>query len=357
MAKIRVLVVDDSLTVRKQLIALMEADGTLEVVGEASDGKQAIELCERLRPDVMTLDLVLPVLDGLAVTEHVMAYFPTPILIVSSSTNRGELLDTYQALAAGALDVLDKPPGGANALWDQQFLATLKRASRIKVIPHLRGKLNSPSRPGRAAASGSPATDRPQSPTPGAYSLVAIGASTGGPSAILSILKGLPADFPLPILFVLHIGEAFAGTFAEWLNGVSPLPVRHARDGEPLPEPGVPGVLVAPADRHLEIRSGRLHLVDGPERHACRPSIDSLFESVARELGPRAIAVLLTGMGKDGASGLKQIQTSGGKTIAQDEATSVIYGMPREAARLDAASHVLPLSDIAPYLRSLARRT
>jgi two-component system chemotaxis response regulator CheB len=356
MARIRVLVVDDSLTTRKRLIEILESDDALKVVGEAEDGQRAIELCERLRPDVMTLDLVMPGLSGLAVTEHVMAFCPTPILVVSSAENRGAHVETYEALAAGALDVLDKPPGGADAAWEAQLIATVKRASRIKVIRHLRAKLSRNRRSERKPSTEAPVTVVPPS-VQGPCDLIAIGASTGGPSAILSILKGLPPDFPLPILFVLHIGESFAETFAEWLNEVSPLPVRPARDGEPLPGPGVPGVLVAPADRHLEIRNGHLCLVEGPERHACRPSIDVLFESVAREIGPRAVALLLTGMGKDGASGLKEIQSAGGQTIAQDEATSVVFGMPREAIRLAAASQVLPLEAIAPYLRTLARRT
>ncbi len=352
MTKIRVLVVDDSITVRKRLIEILNRDEKLEVVGEAVDGRQAIELCERLRPDVVTLDLVMPVLNGLAVTEHLMAYCPTPILIVSAATNRGEHFDTYEALAAGALDVLDKPPGAENRAWEQQFIATVKRASRIKVIPHPRAKL-SRRRPVNAPV----LPVEPAGPSTGPHELVVIGASTGGPSAIREILAGLPPNFPLPILIVLHIGESFAGTFAEWLDGVSPIPVRPARDGEPLPKPGSASVLVAAADRHLELRNGCLHLVHGPERHACRPSIDALFETVARDAGPRAIALLLTGMGKDGASGLKDIRDAGGLTVAQDEASCVVFGMPREAIRLGAASHVLPLGEIAPFLRSLARRT
>jgi two-component system chemotaxis response regulator CheB len=357
MAKIRVLVVDDSITVRKRLIEILTGDENLEVVGEAADGRQAIELCERLRPDVVTLDLVMPVLNGLEVTEHLMAYCPTPILIVSASTNREELFDTYEALAAGALDVLDKPPGAENGEWEQQFIATVKRASRIKVIRHPRAKLSRLRHPVNAPSSPAEPVVAPAGHSTVPYELVVIGASTGGPSAILEILKGLPPNFSLPILFVLHIGESFAGTFAEWLDGVSPIPVRPARDGEPLPKPGSASVLVAPAEQHLEIRNGRLRLVHGPERHACRPSIDVLFESVARDVGPRAVAVLLTGMGKDGASGLKDIRDAGGMTVAQDEASCVVFGMPREAIRLGAASHVLPLGDIAPFLRSLARRT
>src|SRR5262245_61842966 len=204
MAKIRVVVAEDSLTVRKRLVDVLSEDPGLEVVGEAADGKRAIELCTSLRPDVMTCDMMMPGLSGLAVTEYVMAYCPTPILIVSASMNRGEVFRTYDALAAGAVDVLDKPAGDEQAdEWERRFVATVKLVARIRVITHPKGRLS----PWAAAAA---------EPTPGPFSalrtrqsLVAIGASTGGPSALVDILRGLPRDYPLPILLVLHIGAPF----------------------------------------------------------------------------------------------------------------------------------------------------
>ena len=348
--RIRVLVVEDSLTVRKRLLEVLGDDPELEVVGEAEDGKRGVELCQALRPDVITLDMMMPVMSGLAATEFIMAYCPTPILIVSSSTNRGEVFGTFEALAAGAVDVMEKPRGGeTDERWERKVRATVKLVSRIKVITHVRARL------GRAAG-GAPAAAAIASvlsPEPDRQ-LVALGASTGGPGAILRILSGLPGSYPLPILFVLHIGVAFGTAFAEWLGGQTALPVVYASDGAPLPRVGQPGVIMAPPDRHLIVRDGRLRLTAEAERHFCRPSVDVLFESLARECGERTIACLLTGMGRDGAAGLLAIRQAGGLTMAQDEATSVVFGMPMEAIALGAAARVLPLDGFAPALCALA---
>lgn len=333
---IRVLVVEDSRTVRERLLDILRADPDFEVVGEAEDGKTAIELCQSLRPDVVTLDMMLPVMTGLAATEYIMAYCPTPILIVSSSTNRGELFRTYDALAAGALDVLEKPTGTEpDGEWERRFLSTVKLVARIKVITHPRARLGTRAVPVRSAG--------------GAIRIVGIGASTGGAGAVVTILRGLPADYPLPILLVVHIGKMFAGVFAEWLDGQSPLRVSYAAQGQP-PAPG--RVYMAPPDRHLALRNGKLCVSDEAERHSCRPSVDVLFESIA---GPETAACLLTGMGRDGAAGLLRIRQAGGRTFAQDEATSVVFGMPREAILLGAAERVLPLDSFATALTEVAR--
>ncbi len=351
MAKIRVLVVEDSRTVRARLVEVLSDDPEIEVVGEASDGKTAIDLCQSIRPDVITLDMMLPVMTGLAATEYIMAHCPTPILIVSASTNRGELFRTYEALAAGAVDVLEKPTGeGIDGAWERKLVSTVKLVSRIKVITHVRAKLRA------SGAAGAPATWEPEPrPGPPRCQVVAIGASTGGPAAVVEVLRALPPAFPLPILLVIHIGEPFATAFADWLDGVSRLRVAYAKDGDALPPTGRAQVIMAPPDRHLVVRGGRLRLTGDPERHSCRPSVDELFESLARELGDRCAACLLTGMGKDGAAGLLAVKRAGGTTIAQDEATSVVFGMPREAILLGAAERVLPLGDIAPALSALSR--
>lgn len=368
MRRIRVLVVEDSLTVRKRLVEVLASDPECEVVAEASNGQDAIALCERLRPDVITLDMVLPKVDGVAATEHIMAYYPTPIVIVSASYNRGEVMSTLDALAAGAVDVLEKPDGRDDGdTWSRQFIATVKLASRIKVITHVRGRLRSslPAPPPvAAAAAGRTSSSTALTPPPPVspvtesecrYKLVAMGASTGGPAAVVEILRGLPKTFPLPVLLVLHIGKPFGEGFAEWLGNELPMPVAQAIDGEPLPRPGRPRVVLARPDRHLVVRDGRLRLTSDAERHSCRPSVDILFESVARELGTAAIGCLLTGMGRDGAEGLLAMRRAGATTLAQDEATSVVFGMPREAIRLGAADRVLPLSDFDETLVALAR--
>jgi two-component system chemotaxis response regulator CheB len=349
---IRVLVADDSLTVRKRIVDLLSAHPDFQVVAEAADGREVVEACQRLRPDVVTMDMMMPVMTGLAATEYIMAFCPTPILIVSSSTNRGEIFKTYDALAAGALDVLEKPRDDeVESDWEQRLVGTLRIISRIKVITHPRGRLSHLSRHPLATTEPPP---RPAGAPPTRCELVAIGASTGGPGAVLDILRDLPRDFSLPILVVIHISRVLGGGFADWLNGLSPFPVAFARHGERLPPPGACRVVLAPPDEHLMVRDGCLWLTRDEERHSCRPSVDTLFESVAAQLGPRTAGCLLTGMGRDGALGLLALRKAGARTIAQDEATSVVFGMPREAIRLGAAEHVLGLDRIAPTLAAFA---
>ena len=371
MSRIRVLVVEDSLTVRNRLREVLEADPGIEVVGEAEDGRRAIELCLALRPDVITLDMMLPVMSGLAATEYLMAYCPTPILVVSSSINRGELFKTYEALAAGALEVMEKPRADEpEGVWERQFISMVKLIARIKVVTHLRGRRALPSaqagdstmQAGPYARTGQlpaqlPAQFPAQFPDYASLAarttpcrLIAIGTSTGGPGAIAEVLRALPAGFRIPILFVIHISEPFGSTFADWLDGQTEHRVHLAHDGEEVPKSGV---VMAPPNRHLIVRNRKLHLTDGPERHSCRPSVDVLFESVAREYGATCAAAILTGMGQDGARGLLAVREAGGVTIAQDEASSIVYGMPREAALIGAAQLVLPLSEIGPALTRL----
>jgi two-component system chemotaxis response regulator CheB len=350
MVKLRVLVVEDSLTVRRRLCEVLTADPEIEVVAEGENGQQAIELCQLHRPDVVTLDMQLPVVNGLAATEHIMAHFPTPILIVSASTNRGELFDTYDALAAGAVDVLEKPRGDAtDAEWENRFLAAVKLVSRIRVITHPRARLGGL---GRASTPMMPAVPASNPSGSRNHDLIALGASTGGPSALVEVLRGIPVGLPVTTLVVLHIDEPFGAAFAEWLNGQTRHSVRYPVSGEPLAA-ARGSVLMAPPGRHLEIQEGRAIISNGPERHSCKPSIDVLFESLARDCGARTIACLLTGMGRDGAAGLLQIRRAGGATIAQDEQTSIVYGMPREAALIGAAERVLPISQIGPAVAHL----
>lgn len=352
MHRIRVLVVEDSLTARKRIVEVLESDPAFEVLAETGDGKTAIELCHQLRPDLVTLDMVLPVMSGLAAAEYIMAYCPTPILIVSSSTNRGEMFRTYDALAAGAVDILEKPDGHEpEGVWERALLAKARVVSQIKVITHLRSRLRGS--PGLAALS---TPSAPRRPSAEPYRVVAIGTSTGGPAACVEILRNLPPGFPLPILLVIHIGPAFGQFLAEWLDSQSDFSVGYAQDGAVLSRIAPGHVLMAPPDRHLVVRDGRMRLTHDPERHSCRPSVDLLFESLAAAMGPQTIACLLTGMGKDGARGLLALRQAGARTLAQDRATSAVFGMPQEAIRLGAADDVLPLDQFPPALVALAAR-
>ena len=338
------LVVEDSITVRGYIVDILAADPAFIVVGEASEGRQAIEMCERLRPDVVTMDMMLPVMSGLAATEYIMAYCPTPIVVVSSSLNRGEVFRTYDAIAAGAVDALEKPTATtAPQEWSKKLAFILRVASRVKVVTHLRKKLVS-APPPSARTTESPAEVR----------LVAVGASTGGPGAVRRLLLDLPGGFPVPIILVLHIGEPFDTTLADWLDAQTAHRVGFAVHGQSIFD-GEPRVVMAPAGRHLRVSGGKLYLDDGPERHSCRPSIDLLFESLASDMGANTAAVLMTGMGRDGANGLLEIRRAGGYTIAQDEATSVIYGMPRAAVEIGAAKSVLPLELIGSALSRVVR--
>lgn len=352
MKKIRALVVEDSLTIRKRIVEVLNADPEIEVIAEAVDGKTAIHLCQVLRPDVVTLDMVLPVMSGVAATEYIMAHCPTPVLIVSGSTQRRELFQTYDALTAGALDVLEKPSNNIpDGEWEQELVQRVKLVSRIKVITHLRGRLPMPRLPDYPMVPGTVSSLRDDD-----YRVVGVGASTGGPSAFVEILRNLPPDFPLPILLVIHIGQAFGVAMAEWLDSQTSIRVSCARDGELLPPVGKPRVLLAPPGQHMIVSGGRVRLTDEAERFSCRPSVDVLFESLARELPRRTIGCLLTGMGRDGAQGVLSIRQEGGRTIVQNEASSIVFGMPQEAIRIGGAEQILGIHEIAPALVALSKR-
>jgi two-component system chemotaxis response regulator CheB len=352
----RVLIVEDSATMRGHLREALAPDPQLEVVGEAADGERAVEMVARLRPDVITMDMMLPGISGLAATEQIMAEHPTPILVVSSA-DRQELFSTYNALAAGAVDVMEKPRGDdSDRDWSQRLRAALRMVARIRVITHPRARLDGrrtgaerPHLPGATPMS----TPAP-APVGDVLAVVAIGASTGGPAALTELLRDLPKGFQTPVLCVQHIAasEQFAVAFSDWLAGQTGRNVRYAIDGTPVSR-CAGQVLLAPPDRHLYVQDHKLRLSDGPPRHSCRPSVDVLFESVATEFGAAAAGCLLTGMGRDGASGLLQMRSRGAVTFAQDEASCTVYGMPREAALLGAAAHVMPPGRMAARLADL----
>jgi two-component system, chemotaxis family, protein-glutamate methylesterase/glutaminase len=348
--KIRALVVAEA-AVRKLVVDALAADPTFEIVATASDGRQAIERCEQHRPDVVTMDMVLPLMSGLGATEWIMAHCPTPIIILSGSmagapfdAGRGEVLRSYDAIAAGAVDVIPRPiQASSDGSWEERLRFVARVASRIKVMTHVRARLIPSVAPPSGAARGTPAR------------VIAVGASTGGPAAVRRLLMGLPKELPAPVLLVMHVEAPFDVTLADWLDGQTAHRVAIATDGTPLFE-GPPRVWMSPAGKHMSVARRRICLEAGPERHSCRPSIDVLFESLASEVGEETVGVLLTGMGRDGAAGLLALRQAGAHTIAQDEATSIIYGMPRAAIELGAAVTVLPLDAIAPALRRLTSK-
>ncbi len=345
---IRVVVVDDSATMRHHLRESLLADPELHVVGEAVDGAQAVELVARLRPDVVTMDMMLPTMSGLVATEHIMAEHPTPILVVSSA-NRQELFSTYNALAAGAVDVLEKPRGdNCDADWGRRLCAVVRLVSRIRVITHPRARLGARARQTTSAVLAGPG------PGPGPLQVVALGSSTGGPGALTDLLRTLPPGFATPILCVQHIAasEPFAMAFSDWLAGQTGRDVTYAQEG--MAVRALAGrVALAPPDRHLFVRDQVVRLSDAAPRHSCRPSVDVLFESIATDYGASAAGCLLTGMGRDGAQGLLAMRVSGSVTFAQDEASCVVYGMPREAALIGAAANIMPPARIGACLGEL----
>ena len=335
---VRVLIVDDSAMIRKVLALGLATDPMIEVVGAASGAEQAFQMIQELKPDVMTLDIEMPKMDGVTFLRRLMPIMPVPTVVISSATQRGAAV-TLQALEAGALDIIAKPSLGIGEGLPVIMADVCRRVhAAAKARPAAAG--SGLARP----LSASPVSDRHAA-------IIVIGASTGGVQALAQILHQMPHDAP-GIVIVQHMPEGFTAAFANRLDGTSAIRVREAKDGDLI----VPGVaLVAPGgDRHLVISgrapNWRVSLVEGEPQCFSRPSVDVLFESAARRCGARCAAALLTGMGKDGATGLLALRDAGAITVAQDEASSVVWGMPAAAVALGAAMQVLPLKDISSAL-------
>lgn len=333
---IRVVIADDSLVAREMLVQILASDPDIEVVGQAKNGEEAVDLVANLRPDLVTMDIHMPRMDGLRATEKIMAYTPTPILVVSSSVHGEGMGSAFDALKLGALEVIKKPEPKEWADLERigrDVLRKVKVLSNVRVITHIHGR--------RSHA----ATTRPHDVASGSERrIIAIGSSTGGPSALLSVLSKLPADLPVPVLVAQHIADGFIPGLVSWLDGGAQIKVVAATDGE-RPQPGT--VYFAPTGSNMIIEGGTIRFEPGGPGQLYIPSADTLFESVARSFGERSIGVILTGMGADGAVGMKAMHDKGAATIAQNEETCTVYGMPKAAVELGAANKVLAIEDIA----------
>lgn len=334
---IRVMIVDDSAVVRALLRDALESDPDIRVVAEAVNGREAVEQTRTVSPDLITMDVTMPVLDGLDATSEIMAQHPTPILVFTASLNRTETEMSFQAVQRGALDVMLKPvidsKEGFEAI-QRELVDRVRMLSRIRVISHLRG----PRRKTRRLA----LTRLPEQ-----RRIVVMGASLGGPNTVLHVLQHLPPNFPAPILLVQHITPGFTEGLAGWLTRESPIPVQVAKHGDAI-TPGT--VLLAPGDVHMTVRGGMVELTDGDPINNCKPAIDVLFQSAADHYKDRVISVVLTGMGNDGAAGSQHVKRCRGTTIAQNQETCVVYGMPRAAVDLGVVDHILPITDIPTEL-------
>ena len=323
------------------LAQILDSDPDIEVVGQAKDGEEAVEMVARLRPDLVTMDIHMPKMDGLRATEKIMAFTPTPILVVSSSVHGEGMGSAFDALTLGALEVIKKPEPRDWADLERigrDVLRKVKILANVRVITHIRG---------RREHTG---TIEHRIGGPITRSIIAIGSSTGGPTALLAVLGRLPANLPVPILVAQHIAEGFVPGLVSWLNSGCKIKVVAAESGV---RPLAGTAYFAPTGSNM-VMEGSMIKFQAPTRGQLYiPSADTLFESVAQSHGKRSIGVLLTGMGADGAVGLKRMNERGAATIAQDEATSTVFGMPKAAIDLGAADVVLAVNDIAAGIEAL----
>lgn len=341
---IRVLIADDSATARALLVHLFNNTEGFTVIGEARTGAEAVELTVELSPDLVTMDIQMPVLDGLDATKEIMREAPTPILVVTSSVSAQDVEHSLSAVQAGALMVLEKPVNPNHADFEQQCeqLVQMARAmADVKVVR--RWSADTPTRISvRKSRASAPA-----------HWTIAIAASTGGPAALRRILLELSPGFPAPVFIVQHIARGFVSGLVSWLGTNCRLRVIVARHGE-TPAPGT--VYVAPDDRHLGMAAdGTIALSDASPIGGFRPSADYLFDSIGRVAGARLVSVILTGMGRDGVEGLRTVRRCGGKVLAQNEESSVVYGMAREAVEAGVVHEVLPIESIAARITTLVK--
>jgi two-component system chemotaxis response regulator CheB len=328
-------------------VTLIQKAPDMVVIGQAHNGMEAVQLVEQLRPDVISMDIRMPQLGGLEATRQIMRDFPTPIVIVSNASSDAHM--AMAAMQAGALAAIEKPPASTDPAFAQRcddLVSTLRLMAGVRVIRHWNNTRPLPNT-GRLLATSQPL--RPTLPE-----IAVIGASAGGPGALAAVLGMLPADFGLPVLIVQHLTSEFMYGLAEWLNRAGPLPVRLAVEGE-LPMPGQ--VLLAPGGKHLRVSiEGRVVLDSRRGNYRHQPAVDALFQSAADFYASRALGIVLTGMGDDGAAGLRAMRDMGARTIVQNEETCVVFGMPAAAIERGAAEFVLPLEKIGSAIRALSNR-
>lgn len=345
----RVLIVDDSAVVRELLGEIFESDPGLTVVGMAKNGEEGVRLAAEQRPDVITMDIHMPQLNGFEATQQIMHRHPAPIVIISGSLDTTEVNISFQAMAAGAVAVLQRPHGVGHpdfAAESRALVQAVKAMAEVKVVRRWQ--------PGPAVASTIPPARSPSASlfTPRPVGIAAIGASTGGPVALQILLSRLPAGLPFPIVIVQHMADGFMPGFIDWLSRSVPFPVQLATHNEKM-RPG--HAYIAPDGAHLGVtQSGRLQLIDTLPERGLRPAVSVLFRSVGAAYGPRAIAILMTGMGADGAEELKRLKDLGALTVAQDRESSVVFGMPGEAVKRAAATWILPPEEIAVLLTQIS---
>lgn len=363
---IRVLVIEDSLAQRVLLTRILRAEPNIKVMGAVTSGTEALAFLAQQKPDVVTMALRMPDMNGLEATRHIMEPHPVPIVLVSEYWDSEEADLTFRAMEAGAVAGINKPmaldvTGGEETA--QQLIQTVKLMSKVKVIrcwPRSRRPQHLTLLPALPPSSVQPATTTSSTTVPplpqlhyNEISLVAIGASTGGPPVLRTILSKLPKNFPVPVLIVQHLAKGFSRSLVQWLQQETASPVHLAKQGdEPLPG----HIYIAPDDIHMGVAlNKRIALTPDPLEHSLRPSVSYLFRSVATVYGGHVIAALLTGMGRDGAKELRQLRDQGAVTIVQNKETSVVYGMPGAAIALDAATHILAPEDVVPLLVSLTQ--
>ena len=343
---IKILIVDDSKVIQEFLAHLFSADPDIQVVGIANSGIEAIELVKLKNPDVITMDIHMPGMDGYEATRTIMETFPTPIVIVSGSISIKEVANSFKYLEAGALAVVIRPPGFEHPLFKisrNELIQTVKLMSEVKVVKlHPRSRKEQ-IKPRRISQNFEIETKKIQ--------LIAIGASTGGPMTLQKILSGLPEDLSVPVLIVQHIALGFVKGFQEWLSDTSKIKLKIAENGEIL-RAGIG--YIAPDNYHMEVgNGGKIRLTSEPPENGSRPSVSHLFRSVAQNFGSNAMGILLTGMGVDGAQELKTMKENGALTIVQNEESSVVFGMPGEALRIGAADHALSPETITEIIAKL----